>query len=215
MHVLVAGLQANAETQQAAQSVGDRGPVRLRPERVGNHNGISAQRRLLPVALGQSAKGGLKARAAHLFLGFPKKLKVEAHAILQGQASPKERGQGWPLVVGGAAAAPLVTLADQLEGRRPPLVGFRGLHIQVIVDGHRRELGVLHQTSEDQGQSRRLDTFGLRSQFAQQRTALLRDPLHVGPTRRIHAHRRNFHQSGEFLLELAAQTGAASAQVRS
>jgi hypothetical protein len=41
----------------------------------------------------------------------------------------------------------------------------------------------------------------------------MRDPFHVSPARWIHAHRRDFDQSGQFLLELAPQAGAATAQV--
>jgi hypothetical protein len=73
----------------------------------------------------------------------------------------------------------------------------------------------LDKTPEHEGQSRRLDVFGLGAQFAQKRASVVRDLFDVGPAFGIHAHRRNFDQSGQFLLELAPQTGAAAAQILS
>ena len=133
VHVLDAGLERDGETHQAAQPVRDRrlaggGPDRVRhDDRIGRERRRPAPASPATAAASPAAKFGLPISSSSSHRNW----MLARTPLLQRQARAVERGQRRPLVVGRAAREPArgagggLTVARQLERRRPPAVGRR------------------------------------------------------------------------------------------
>src|SRR5207245_3643391 len=78
-------------------------------------------------------------RAADLLVELPERMDVDRRSVPEGVAGTEERGHRRSLVVGRAAAEVTIPLFDELERWSLPVRRLRGLYIQVVVDGDRRE----------------------------------------------------------------------------
>ena len=183
------------------------------PDRVRDDHRIGRQRRAPGggVARHGGGQAGREVGAADLFFQLPEELDVGAHAVLDRQPRAVERGQRRSLVVGRAAREPArrpgaaARVARQLERRRAPALAVGGLHVQVVVDGHRRKRRVLEEAADHHREAAGVDGVDLRARLAQQVGAQLRARGHLGAAARIHADARNPAQRGEPFLERRGQ----------
>jgi len=129
---------------------------------------------------------------------------VEGDVLIERVAGAEERRDRGTLVVGRAAPAVLVALADEVEGFGVPVGALGRLHVEMVVDGHRRIVRAAVEAAVDQGMALRLVQLRLRSGRLEERDGVLGGAADVGLAPRFDRHRRDLDDFLEDAFELRA-----------
>ena len=96
--------------------------------------------------------------------------------------------------------------ARQLERRRPPAVArLRRLHVEVVVDRHRRQRRVLDEPAEQHREAAGVDHVDARAGLAQVAARQRHAGVHLGAAAGIHADGGDADQRRQPVLELGLQ----------
>ena len=146
-------------------------------------------------------KSVLEVRTADLLFHLPDELNVERHRMLDGIPSGEERGQRRSFVVGRAAAVIPIVLDGKLERVAGPFGFHRRLHIKMVIDGHRRPVGMVFPAGHDHRMPAGLDDGGEGAERLQRLGDDGRARPHIVAACRVHTDRRHLDPSAQPRLE--------------
>src|SRR5215831_19586425 len=142
--------------------------------------------------------------AADFFLELPEKPDVDRNPAFPGISDAEERRDGRTLVVGRAAAEVAVLSPGEPKGGRLPVVPFRGLHVQVVVESDGGIALAAVEAAVDDGVALRLVDLGLAPARLNQTSGVFRSPAHLALAIRLDGNRGDLDDLGENALELGA-----------